>query len=222
MRLLLAIAGLLAATSLVLAACGGAPSASASSATKTTAKASTKTPAKASTKTPAGSTARSAFQAYTSCLAQHGVTLTLPSRGGQGFRRPSSASPPSTTHSRTTRPPGSGFAGRFPLPKGVSAAKFAAAQKACRSKLPARGSFGGFGGFGGANSQAFAAYRNCLKVNGVTLPSRPSSSSGGARSTPPTTTAASRAKFAAAEKACANLLPRRGSSSTSSTTVKGD
>ncbi len=52
------------------------------------------------------------------------------------------------------------------LPAGVTQAQYQAALQACRSQLPAGGGFGR----GGANSAAFAAYRNCLQLHGVTLP----------------------------------------------------
>lgn len=220
-RLLLALAGVLAVTSLALAACGGGSNAAAAGTgnTKTTTT-NTKT---TTTQTSAGSSFTTAFRAYSSCMAAHGVKLSLPTGSHQAFRRFTPGSPPSTTHSNTKRTPGF-FAGHPPLPKGVTEAKYEAAQKACQSKLPSRGSFGSFGSFGGgspASSEAFDAYRNCLKVNGVTLPSRPSASNRTPKSTPPTTSAASRAKFEAAAKACANLLPARHGSSTSPTTAKG-
>lgn len=86
----------------------------------------------------------------------------------------------------------------------------------------AGGGEGRFGHFSGASSAALKAYDNCLKLNGVTLPSRRSSSSGTTKSTTaPTTNAASRAEFVAAQKACADLLPSWSGSSTSSTTAKG-
>jgi hypothetical protein len=62
------------------------------------------------------------------------------------------------------------------LPAGVTPAQFQQALQACRSLLPAGGNF--------QNNPAFAAYRNCLTLHGVTLQRRgpgttgPSTSSG--------------------------------------------
>ena len=94
------------------------------------------------------------------------------------------------------------------------ASQYQAAFTACRSDLPT----GGFGGGGGFNSATTAAYRNCLTLHGVTIPT-----------TPPSTTAGSSGqrgglgalrnnpKFQAAEKACASLLPARTGAGTSTT-----
>ena len=70
----------------------------------------------------------------------------------------------------------------------------------------------GFGaGAGGFSSAAFTAYRNCLKLHGVTLPS-----GSGASSTTSTTPNAKSASVQKALAACASLLPK--STPTSSTT----
>jgi hypothetical protein len=95
-------------------------------------------------------------------------------------------------------------------------AKYQAAFQACASLRPSGGAFGG----GGFNSTQLAAYRNCLQLHGVKLP------------TPPTTTAgqtpsfrggngfaalANNPAYNAARKACASLLPARTGSGSSTT-----
>jgi hypothetical protein len=100
-------------------------------------------------------------------------------------------------------------------------AKYQAAFQACASLRPTGGFFGG----GAVNSAQFAAYRNCLQLHGVTLPTPPSTTAGqapasgtrdggggfGAQANNPT--------FQAAQKACASLLPARSGSGTTGTTV---
>ncbi len=93
----------------------------------------------------------------------------------------------------------------------------------CASLRPT-GGFGGFGDFGGGlNSAEAAAYRNCLKIHGVTLPTTPTTTPG----QPPSTGGAGRGNgfaqlrnnpdFQAAAKACASLLPSRPGSTSSTT-----
>lgn len=89
-------------------------------------------------------------QAFTQCMQSHGVTITN-LRGLRGGATPSS------------------------LPAGVTAPQFQQAFQACRSQLPT----GGAGGQGFLNNPQFAAYRNCLKLHGVTLP-QPGQGGGGA------------------------------------------
>ncbi|WIM99131.1 hypothetical protein ACTOB_002771 [Actinoplanes oblitus] len=112
----------------------------------------------------------SAFAAYTACLSENGVTVTMPSGGpGDGGTRPSGA-PDGARPSGMPRPSGSFAGGRggFPggggpqKPDGVDEATWTKAQQACASVRP---SFGGrdTGGGNGAN----AAYLDCLKDNGV-------------------------------------------------------
>ncbi len=170
----LSCGAVLVLAAVALTACGSSKS-SAGSATTTT----------GSSTDPGGRPQGAALAKYTACLKQHGVSL--PSFSG---RPPSGSNRPSG---------GGGFPG-----SSLSAsqrAKFQQAQSACRSDLPAGtrngGFFGGGGGAGGFNSQAFAAYRNCLKLHGVTFTpgQRPSTAS---------------AKQQAAMKACAALRPARG------------
>jgi hypothetical protein len=150
-----------------------------------------------STTTAAGKPSRAA---YTACLKQHGVTL--PSFGGRpGGGTTGGETPPSFTPGSGSFPGGTGGGGFRNNPK------FAKAESACKSLRPS-GGFGGFGGgAGGFNSSAFAAYRNCLKLHGVTLPT------GGTRptgSTPPTTSASEQAAL----QACAALRPTPSTTTT--------
>lgn len=176
------------ALGILLAACSSAGSASTTTST-TTASGSK------------GSTS-AAVTAYTKCLSQHGVTLPnfkgrRPSGGGGpegGFTPGSGGTPGSGSF------PGRGAGGFANNPK------YAAAEKACASLRPKGGGFD-FGGHG-ANSAAFAAYTNCLKLHGVTVtdgvPDRSSSA------------------FAAASAACAALRPTPGSTtSTTAPTASG-
>ncbi len=169
---------------LLLTACGG------SSATTTT----TTSSGKAS-----GGASLSAFR---QCLSKHGVTLP----NFSGGRPPSGAggtpggAPPTGSGSP---PAGGGFANN---------SKFAAASKACASVEPK----GGLGGFGGsaANSSAFAAYRNCLKLHGVTLPSGSSGST-------PSSIDTSGAAYQAAQTACASLRPKPSSTPATTSPTTG-
>ncbi|MGH9016854.1 MAG: hypothetical protein ACRDY1_03815 [Acidimicrobiales bacterium] len=159
------------------------------------------------------STGEASFAAYSACLKQHGVTLPSFGRGGgTGGARTGGERPPSFTPGSGSFP-GGGFGGGF-----RDNPKFKAAQTACK-KLQPKGGFGGFGGAGrggGFNSTAFAAYRNCLKLHGVTLPTgRPTGSAG---STPSTTFNTSSPTVQAAMAACASLRP---SASTTTTTTAG-
>jgi hypothetical protein len=131
---------------LVAAGCGSSGSNSASSTTPATT-------APATTTTPGGSASTAGFQAFQTCLAQHGVKNFTPGAG---------------------RPPGGGAPGA-----GTPGANRTPAQQqaftVCRSKLPA-GGLRGRGGPGrsgrpgaGSSNPAFAKYTACLKQHGVTL-----------------------------------------------------
>lgn len=141
---------------------------------------------KAATTTTAGNR-QAAFAAYTKCLASHGVKLPTGDFGRRGAG--ANGTPPSG--GQTGTPPANGGQrrgfGQTP-PAGVSAKKWAAAQKACASKRPK------FGGGGGA---AFNAYRACLTRNGV-------KSGTGANAARPNT---SDPKVQAAMQKCAPLRP---------------
>ena len=180
---------------LVLSACGG--SAASGSSTSTT--------------KPSG---KASEAAYASCLKKHGVTLPNFNRGSGGI--------PAGGGTRPSFTPGSGsFPGGAPGSGGGAFRnnpKFQKAASACKSLRPSGGAAGGFGrgGTGGFNSTALAAYRNCLKLHGVTLPTP--GSKPGAGSTPPTTFNQSSPASQAATQACAALRPT-GTASTTTTTA---
>jgi hypothetical protein len=137
------------------------------------------------TSTTVGGSTAASFAAYEACLKSHGVTFTLggfrPGAGG-------TASPPSSgATTRTTLSPS-------------ERTTFDKANTACASLRP---KFNGTG----AGSTAFAAYRNCLKLHGVTLPAgRGGPGFGGGSSTSTT----SSPKVQAALTACAALRPKGG------------
>lgn len=154
------IAGLIVASAALLfsaAACGGGSDADAD----------------APTSPNGGGT--NAFTAYTDCLKQNGVTITMPSGGPR--MRPSGGAFPSGRPSGLPRPSGSaGPGGGFPgggLPGGGALAKPAdvddatweKAQSACASVLPSMRPGNGRGNDGGMD----AAYRNCLQDHDVTM-----------------------------------------------------
>lgn len=169
---------------------------------------------------------RAAISAFRACMTKHGVTLAQ--------RRPGAGGPPASGGGGTG---GGGFGRsgggfnptRVPtsLPKGVTAKKYLAAVKACKSKIPK----GGFG-FGGANRGQFQAYISCLRDHGVNIP-QPGSGSGGSGSGSSTTAAGGSGgngggplgglnrndpTFQAANQICAPLLPNQGPGATTTTT----
>jgi hypothetical protein len=152
----------------------------------------------------ASKSSKASATAYTACLKQHGVTL--PSFPGGSGGPPAGGGTPPTFGSGGSVPGGGGFANN---------PKFQEAASACKSLRPS-GGFGGFGGSGGVNSTAFAAYRNCLKLHGVTLPTG-GASTGGAGSAPPSTIDQSSPTVKAALAACASLRPSASSSTTTTT-----
>jgi hypothetical protein len=183
------------ALSVLLAACGG----------------SSKTATGSSTTTAPSGSASASFAKYTACLESHGVPASAASSLLGGGRGPGASSASGSGGSS-----GSAAAGSTTRP--TISSQYQSAFGACRSDLPT----GGFAGGGGFNSAASAAYRNCLTLHGVTIPS-----------TPPTTAAGSSGqgggsggafsalrnnpKFQAAEKACASLLPARPGASATTT-----
>jgi hypothetical protein len=183
-RLSLFIALPLIAVAVLATACGGGS-------TKTSSSAST------STTTPAGSTAAASRAKFTQCLESHGVPASVASAGFGGGRRGAGGSTSSTTTGGSSSNRSSLFT------------QYQSAFTACRSDLPS-----GFGGGGNFNSAASAAYRNCLTLHGVTVPTttpgspRTGGFSGGFGA------ASQSPAFQAAQKACASLLPARPSSST--------
>lgn len=155
----------------------------------------TKAPSTPSSSTPSSSSSSTASEtAFRSCLERNGVT-------------PSSGSTPT---------PGGAAAGN---------PNFQTALKACASLRPkgTGGTGGGFGG-GGATSTADAAYRNCLTLHGVSLPSRGSTSTtttiaGVTTTTLPNVTDTSNPTVEAALSACASLKPASTSSPSSSSST---
>ncbi len=135
------------------------------------------------------------FSAFQKCLSKHG--LKLPARGGSSGGPPSGFTPPSSGASGGT-PPSFGGSGGF---GGNSKAQ--AALKQCASLQPKGGFPGGPGGAGGSSSTAFAAYRNCMKLHGVTVPSVTPGSS----TSTPSTVDTSSPTYQAAQTACKALLP---------------
>ena len=110
-----------------------------------------------STPASAGAGGRAAFQAYTDCLRQHGVTIAIPSGRARPSDRPSGVRPSGRGFGG-----GGGFGGGFgpSAPPGVDQGTWDAAQQACASVRPSFGQRGGGG-------SAFQAYRSCLRDHGV-------------------------------------------------------
>jgi hypothetical protein len=160
----------------------------------------TKTAASASTTTtPSGSTGAAAFAKYTTCLESHGVPSSIASSTfGFGRRRPTSSTTAGGTSASSTRP--------------TIPSQYQAAYTTCRSTLPA----GGFAGRGNFNSAQLQAYRNCLTLHGVTIPTTAAGSqgSGGGFGGGGFGAVSSSPAFKAAQLACANLLPARPTGST--------
>ncbi|MBW4078668.1 MAG: hypothetical protein HIU84_09215 [Acidobacteria bacterium] len=145
------------------------------------------------TTTASGSSSSAGTTAFTTCLAQHGVKLP----SGAGFNSPPSGASGGAPPAGTGGPPAgaSGFG---------SNPKFQSALQAC-----AKYQTGGTGGFRGPSSTAFAAYRNCMKLHGVTL-------AAGSPGTTKSTLNASSASYEAAATACKSLLPAGGTPPTTS------
>jgi hypothetical protein len=177
--------GAVAIGAVLLAACGSSSSASSATSTSTTAAA------------PAGTGSGSpSITAFFSCLKQHGVNVTVPSPSGGAPTGsfPSGGTPPVGSGGTPPGGTGGGLPGQFNSPK------FKKASAACATLRPKGLPFGG-----GASSPKFAAYRNCLKIHGVTLPAATSRSGS---STTPTTLATTDPKVKAALAACASLQPK--------------
>jgi hypothetical protein len=181
------------------------------------------------TTTPSPGAAIAAFRA---CMTKHGVKLAQRRPGAGG--PPTSGSGGGTGGGRFGRAGGGFDPTKVPanLPKGVTAKKYLAAVKACKSKIPK----GGFG-FGGANRGQYQAYISCLRDHGVNIPQRGSATGGsatggsGSGSSTTTTTGGSGGNgggplgrldrndpaFAAANQICAPLLPSQGAGATPTT-----
>lgn len=207
----LAMFGGLLAAGLVLAACGGS---STHSATPNTAASTTPT---TSSTTGAGARGRFDLTAFRTCMSGYGITIAQTPRN-------SNRTPRSTTPGET-RPAGGGgfgfglgggnFANRFNTPPaGVDPAKYKTALAACRSKLPAAGANPLI------NSSAFAAYRSCLKDHGVTLPTAGTTPTTAASGTnQPGAINRNDPKVQAALKTCQPLLPAGGFGRNATTTT---
>jgi hypothetical protein len=143
---------------------------------------------------------QNAFQAYLTCLSQHGVTLPQGSPSARADRspgpRPSGGRPsgPRPSGPRGSGGPGGGFGFGGPggfgfgdqAPPGVDQDTWTKAQQACASLRPSQPA---------RNNGALTAYRNCLADHGVTMSQGP----GALDSNDP--------KVAAALKACEPLRP---------------
>jgi hypothetical protein len=174
------VGGLGLSLALVLAGCGGSKTTPAAAST-TSSSAAAVTSSAASAPAPSGSAAggarnSAAFQKYTACLSQHGVTVpTFSGRpGGSGGPRVSGSARPFASgsgrprFSGSARPRGSG--GGFGFFGGASAnPSTQAAMKACANLLPA-GAVGFGGRAGGAiSATTYASFKSCMSDNGVTL-----------------------------------------------------
>ena len=144
----------------------------------------------ATTSTSQGSsTGTNTAAAFQSCLAKHGVTLPKRANGSGGPPGGFNGTPPSGG----VPPSGAdGFGGN---------SKFQKAIQACASLRPK-----GARGPNGAASTAFAAFRNCMKLHGVTVGAFGPGTSGTTQTTVDTTSAA----YQAAATACQALLPAGG------------
>jgi len=182
MRLALVVG--LTAAGVLMAACGGSSGASSST-------------------SGGSSTGKGSTTAFQSCLAKHGVTLPKGANGGGPPSGGFSGTPPSGGA------PASGAGGAPPSGAGGFGgnSKFQKAIQACASLQPK-----GAGGANGANSSAFASYRNCMKLHGVSV----GSFSPGASSTTQTTVDTTSPAYQAASAACKSLLPSGGAPPTSS------
>jgi hypothetical protein len=150
-----------------------------------------------------------ALAAYRTCLSQHGVKLPTRTPGSR---------PPTSSTGGTGGAGGGGFGGGFGgggFGGGANASpQFAAAQKACASKLP-KGGFGFGGRGGGAGGAAFTAYISCMKDHGITIANRTTSTTvAGATTTSVAPVDRTSAKFIAANKVCQALLPARPGTTT--------
>lgn len=200
------------------AGCGGGSSKAATSGTTST--------------TTAGGSRASNRAKFTQCLESHGVPTSVASSFGAFRRGAGSGGAASSTTSGGSSTTSGGATGAGTTPSGTPRTRptlpsqYSAAFTSCRSLLPAGGN--GLGGF--LNSPADAAYRNCLQVHGVTLPTAPTGSSPAgsvpSASAPAGATPgggfANNPTFQAARQACASLLPAgqgRGTGSTSVTTT---
>jgi hypothetical protein len=132
---------------------------------------------------------KKSLKKFDSCLKKHGVKTSFPGAGGS----PTGGVPSGTI------PSGGGAPGGF---KGGG--KFQKALKACSSFLPAGSQFGGGAGTPPTGSTAFAAFRNCMTLNHVTL----AKGAYGTTTSSSTTTPTSSSTYKKAYLACLVLLPK--------------
>ncbi|MGI8752935.1 MAG: hypothetical protein ACR2MN_11600 [Acidimicrobiales bacterium] len=123
-----------------------------------------------STKVSATATTVKGQTAFVSCMEKQGIPASAATR--LGGRRSGTGGPggPGGPGASGSPPAGSGAPGRATpssLPAGVTQTQVRAGLRACRGLLPAGT---GFGGGNRITSPAAAAYRNCLELHGVTLP----------------------------------------------------
>jgi hypothetical protein len=151
------------ALALVVAACAGGSSKTASTATSAPAVSPSVSSASSGTASPSARRTVD-FAAYTACLAQHGVTVPSFSPGTRpsgSFSRPPGGFSRSPGSSRG--PGGGGGFGGF---GGSANPSTAAARAACASLLPA-GAVGP--GTRTISAATFAAFKSCMSDNGVTI-----------------------------------------------------
>lgn len=163
--------------------------------------------------------------AFTACLVKQGIPAQAAATLG-GRRAGAGGGGPNGTGGGGPGAGGEGGGFTAPsLPAGVTQAQYRAALQSCRSLLPGRGA----GGRSGFNSAAGAAYRNCLQIHGVTVPTPGSRTSTTTAPGSPTSTPGGGRGFGgldtsnptvrSAMAACAVLLPGRVATTTSSTTA---
>lgn len=180
------LTALLAVPVLALTACSGGTSSTQAAA-----------PSAFATNSPGAGAAQggaAGFEAYRSCMADHGVDFPdfRNGNGGPPSGRPAGA-PPSGGAGDGQRQP-------LPVPSGVDQQAFDAAEQACQDLRPTLGQ-GGPGG-PGIDASALAAFRSCLADHGVTLTADQNPFRDLDRSKP---------DVRSAFDTCAPLLPQRGS-----------
>jgi hypothetical protein len=161
-----------------------------------------------------------ALARYTQCLTSHGVPASIADarfgrfRGGNG-----SGGATTGTGATGSSTPGSGSTAGGSTPgrtRPTIPAQYRTAYSDCRSLLPT-------GGFGRnlLNNPQFAAYRNCLQLHGVTLPTSRSGTGtpGTTGGSTPGTGFANNPTARAARQACASLLPAGSGFAGSTTSV---
>lgn len=146
--------------------------------------------ASASSKTTTKTSTTKSLKKFDSCLKKHGVKI--PSTGAGG--------PPKGGAPSGTIPSGGGAPGGF---KGGG--KFQKALKACSKFQPTGSPFGGGSGTATTASTAFAAFRNCMTLDHVTLAK---GAYGNTSSSSSAVTSTSSSTYKKAYSACSVLLPK--------------